>query len=378
MINICVDGNYIFHKTFGIFAGYGNVDPGKVFSKKSDQAMFIRKVATDLCSSLNNLPSGGRLIFTADSKSWRREIEIENGGYKSNRTKDENVDWTIFFELMDSFGRQLEKMGFIYSKVQGAEGDDLLYMWSKYFNSNGEDCIVVSGDKDLHQLARFESSNWTITWNSNNKKNIVTTPIGWKSEWLEKEEEASIFNMGAVISPDKDKLKMLISKCELNEVDREFFVLNKMFVGDKGDAVPSVWEMPQNGKTMGFTPKKSESLIEAMNTSEEWKDLKPNELLKSENFLNWAAGFVLRSMKDVDSSDNRKKVAENIKRNYKLMWLDESVMPEKMVADSNSEIERGILLERKSITLDRIKILEGTNWISPNYSPSSFDPFANL
>lgn len=378
MINICVDGNYIFHKTFGIFAGYGNVDPGKVFSKKSDQAMFIRKVATDLCSSLNNLPSGGRLIFTADSKSWRREIEIENGGYKSNRTKDENVDWTIFFELMDSFGRQLEKMGFIYSKVQGAEGDDLLYMWSKYFNSNGEDCIVVSGDKDLHQLARFESSNWTITWNSNNKKNIVTTPIGWKSEWLEKEEEASIFNMGAVISPDKDKLKMLISKCELNEVDREFFVLNKMFVGDKGDAVPSVWEMPQYGKTMGFTPKKSESLIEAMNTSEEWKGLKPNELLKSENFLNWAAGFVLRSMKDVDSSDNRKKVAENIKRNYKLMWLDESVMPEKMVADSNSEIERGILLERKSITLDRIKILEGTNWISPNYSPSSFDPFANL
>ena len=97
MINICVDGNYIFHKTFGVFAGYGNVDPGKVFSKKSDQTMFIRKVATDLCSSLNNLPSGGRLIFTADSKSWRREIEIENGGYKSNRTKDENVDWTIFF-----------------------------------------------------------------------------------------------------------------------------------------------------------------------------------------------------------------------------------------------------------------------------------------
>jgi 5'-3' exonuclease len=188
--------------------------------------MFIRKVATDLCSSLNNLPSGGRLIFTADSKSWRREIEIENGGYKSNRTKDENVDWTIFFELMDSFGRQLEKMGFIYSKVSGAEGDDLLYMWSKYFNNNGEDCVVVSGDKDLHQLARFEESNWTITWNSNNKKNVVTTPIGWKSNWLEKEEEASIFNMGSVISPDKGKLKTLLSKCELNEVDREFFVLN--------------------------------------------------------------------------------------------------------------------------------------------------------
>jgi 5'-3' exonuclease len=378
MINILCDGNYVLHKTFGVFAGYGNVDPGKVFSKKSDQAMFIRKVATDLCSSLNSLPSGGRLIFTADSKSWRREIEIENGGYKSNRTKDENVDWSIFFELMDSFGRQLEKMGFIYSKVTGAEGDDLLYMWSKHFNNNGEDCIVLSGDKDLHQLARFEGSNWTITWNSNNKKNVVTTPIGWKSNWLEKEEEASIFNMGSVISPDKGKLKTLLSKCELNEVDRELFVLNKMFVGDKGDAVPSVWEIRQNGKTMGFTAKKSEALIEAMNASEEWKNIQPNELLNSSEFLNWASGFILRSMKDVDSSENRNKVSDNIRRNYKLMWLDATVLPNKVVSDSEAEIERGISLERKSITLDRIKILEGTNWIAPNYSPSSFDPFANL
>ena len=151
-----------------------------------------------------------------------------------------------------------------------------------------------------------------------------------------------------------------------------------MFIGDKGDAVPSVWEIPQNGKTMGFTAKKSESLIEAMNTSEEWKDIKPNELLSSSEFLNWASGFILRAMKDVDSSENRNKVSANIRRNYKLMWLDDTVFPDKVVSDSEAEIERGISLERKSITLDRIKILEGTNWIAPNYSPSSFDPFANL
>jgi archaellum component FlaG (FlaF/FlaG flagellin family) len=59
MINILIDGNYIFHKTFGVFAGYGsNVDPGKVLKSKSDQSMFIRKIATDLCSSLKMLPVG--------------------------------------------------------------------------------------------------------------------------------------------------------------------------------------------------------------------------------------------------------------------------------------------------------------------------------
>ncbi len=30
MVNILIDVNYIIHKTFGIFAGYENVDPGKV------------------------------------------------------------------------------------------------------------------------------------------------------------------------------------------------------------------------------------------------------------------------------------------------------------------------------------------------------------
>ena len=67
---------------------------------KKDRSVFIRKIATDLCSSLRDLPTGGRLIFTADSRSWRKKIEIEDGGYKSDRVKDEKVDWTIFFDLI--------------------------------------------------------------------------------------------------------------------------------------------------------------------------------------------------------------------------------------------------------------------------------------
>jgi hypothetical protein len=377
MINILCDGNYIFHKTFGIFSGYGNVDPAKVLGKKSDQAMFIRKVSTDLCAALKSLPSGGRLIFTADSRSWRREIEIVDGGYKSNRVKDENVDWTIFFQLLEEFGIQLEKMGFIFSKVKGAEGDDLLYAWSKKLNEIGEDCIIITGDKDLHQLSRLENNNWTIIWNNNNKKNILTVPERWESNWLLKEDEASIFNMGSAISPDKEKLKSLFSKCEINEVDRYQFILNKMFIGDKCDAVPSVWEVKSGGKTTGFTPKKSESLINSIMGSE-WANLKIGQMLENDEFVNWTSGFILRLMKDIDSGENRKKVSGNIFRNYKLMWLDESVIPADIMNSMVEEVGRGLSIERKNITLDRIKILEGTNWVSQSYNPSNFDPFADL
>ena len=274
MINILIDGNYIFHKTFGIFAGYGNVDPGKVLKNKSDQAMFIRKISTDLTASLKTLPVGGRLVFTSDSRSWRKDVEIEDGGYKSGRVKDENVDWTVFFELMQSFGNHLEKMGFIFSKIEGAEGDDLLLYWSQRFNDEGQSCIIISGDKDLHQLARMKGPDvWTAVWNSNSKKNVLSVPRGWKENWLnEARTEVSIFNMGSTISPEKERLKDFIKKIDIEEIDSFPFIFNKILIGDKGDSVPSVWEYENSGKTMRFTPKSAEKIYNFFLESK-WKDV---------------------------------------------------------------------------------------------------------
>jgi len=378
MINILIDGNYIFHKTFGIFGGYGSKDPAEVLGAKGEQAMFVRKIATDLCASLRLLPTGGRLVFTTDSRSWRKDVEIEDGGYKSNRVKDENVDWSIFFDLMQSFGKHLEKMGFIYSKVEGAEGDDLLYFWADYFTKNGEDCIIISGDKDMHQLARWNQKNWTIVWNNNSKNNVVTVPAGWKGGWLLAEQKVSIFNMGASLSPDRDKLKNLVNKSASEEVNPRDFIFTKMLTGDKGDAVPSVWDFEQTpGKISKVTPKKAEQILESLKVSK-WNETEFGNMLSDQEFLDWVSGFVLRLMKDVDSSDNRQKVANNLLRNYTLMWLDSSVIPDWVKRNSNSEIERGISLEKRTITFDRIKILEGTEWVGSSGAPKSFDPFANF
>ncbi len=378
MVNILIDGNYIFHKTFGIFAGYGNVDPGKVLKGKNDQAMFIRKISTDLCASLKMLPTGGRLVFTCDSRSWRKDVEIEDGGYKSGRVKDENVDWSIFFELMQSFGHHLQKMGFIFSKVEGAEGDDLLLFWSMKFNQMGENCIIVTGDKDAHQLSRFNNGVWTAVWNNNSKKNVLTVPENWSDDWLnEKEEEVSVFNMGFAISPEKEKIKSFIKKVDVQPIDSKSFLFKKILMGDKGDSVPSVWEYKSGEKTYRFTEGKAETAYEHF-LSTEWKDLPVIDLIQNTEFLNWISGIVLKLSKAVDSKDNRAKVSSNILRNFTLMWLDPEVIPEKVKKDCYEEIERGIKLERRSITIDRIKILEGTEWITPGYSPKGLDPFENL
>ena len=378
MINVCIDGNYIWHKTFGVFGGFGIKNPAEVLGTKGEQSMFIRKIATDLCAGLKLLPQGGRLIFTCDSRSWRKDVEIEDGGYKSTRVKDETVDWSIFFDLMAEFGQQMEKQGFIYSKVKGAEGDDLLYFWSDHFNSIGENCIIISGDKDMHQLARHNEKGWTVIWNNNSKNNILAVPPGWEDNWVNKTESVSIFDMTAAISPDKDKVKEFLKKVTVEEVNRRDFVFMKMLTGDKGDAVPGVWHVPTpSGKNNGVSPKKAEQILESLSQSK-WKDSTFKEMLVDSDFLSWVSGFVLRILKDVDNTTNREKVTKNILRNYTLMWLDSEVIPEFVTESCKVELGRGMELPKKNITIDRIKILDGTVWTTEVSVPKAFDPFANF
>ena len=376
MINIICDGNYIFHKTFGIYGGYGDVDPSKVLKRKEDQASFIRKISTDLCYALKSLPTGGRLVFAADRKSWRRDVEIEGGGYKSGRVRDVESDWTIFYDLIKAFGTQVEKMGFIFSKVEGAEGDDLLLFWSEKFNELGENCIIITGDKDSHQLAKFVNGAWTAIWNNNSKNSVLTVPSGWSSDWLNAEEEVSIFSMGSSLDSDKDVLKTFLKKVSCETVDNKSFIFNKILSGDKGDSVPSVWNL-QNGKVARFTEKKAEQVHELfVNTN--WYSLPEIALFSNEEFLDWTSSMVLKTSKSVDNQANREKVKFNIKRNLVLMWLDRSVIPDFVKEGCEKELERGIALEKRAISLDRIKILEGTNWVTPGYVPQQYDPFDQL
>lgn len=377
MINILCDGNYIFHKTFGVFGGYGNKNPMDILGTSNEQSMFIRKISTDLTSSLRSIPTGGRLVFAADSRSWRKDIEIEGGGYKSNRIKDDEVDWSVFFNLLTSYGEHLENMGFIFSKVNGAEGDDLLYFWADYLNTKGENCIIISGDKDLHQLARWKNDNWTIVWNSNSKNNVLSVPENWEGRWLNKNSAASVFDMGSVMDPDKEKLKEFINKVEVNEIIPRDFVFIKMLVGDKGDAVPGIWEVQKGSRTHRITPKKAEVILESLKSTE-WSKTPFSELIKDDNFLQWASKYCLKLLDDVDSKENREKASENLKRNYKLMWLDKAVIPQEVIEGTIEELKRGISLPKKSITLDRVKIIEGTSWVSAQNAPSQFDPFKDF
>jgi 5'-3' exonuclease len=378
MINILIDGNYIYHKTLGIVAGYGKRE-GVVLEDPEQQSVFMRKVVNDLCHMISNFPKNSRVIFVKDSKSWRKSIPIENGGYKSSRKKDEDVDWSIFYELFDKFGLILEERGAIYSKCDGAEGDDLVFIWSRFMNSRNENCVIISGDTDLTQLMAPSSDTrgWTIQWTANTKNDVVYVPLNFfeSAGDIELKTAQSIFDMSVgVTDNDISYIKKLSDGKSVVEVDPKIISFRKILQGDDGDSVPSVWEkLNATGKRVRLSDGKYDKIIESLEKSN-YSESFSEELLHDEEYKKHMAGLILRIFGDTDNSDNRNKLISNISRNMSLVWLDKNIIPKEIVLEViGSAVEK---IEKSSLHInwDRIKFLEGTEW-EKIVTPKDQDPF---
>jgi len=375
MVSVIIDGNYLFHKTFAIFSDYGSKQPGEVLSQASEQGMFMRKIITDLCYALNQLPTNGHVIFCKDSRSWRKDLKIERADYKSSRIKDEKVDWGSFFDLMDEFGKFLENNGYIYSTAQGAEGDDLLWFWNDKLKKDGHNVVVLSGDKDSHQLVSCDDT-WTICWNANSKNNKIFCSNNWKTDYLDNERETSIFNLDFVADSEKDKMLNLSSSATMEFTNPEKLTFEKILTGDKGDDVPSVFAYEKTpGKFYKLTKAKAEAIYESYKQSG-WGSSRLEDVWKDDEFKDWISGYVLRSIGYTDNKDNRKEVANNYHENAQLVWLSDQVIPENVLAN----MEFSFSTTRKEIKpalTDKKNLIGRSRWDSYE-APSAFNPFKSF
>jgi hypothetical protein len=79
--------------------------------------MFVRKVATDVSHAIRNFEHPNKVVFTFDSRSWRKDIPMETDDidYKGNRTKDDSVNWDNFYQSINDFAEIIKEKGFIVS-----------------------------------------------------------------------------------------------------------------------------------------------------------------------------------------------------------------------------------------------------------------------
>jgi hypothetical protein len=314
----------------------------------------------------------------------------------------DNETKQMFYNLLAEFGEVLTSVGIHMSKVQGAEGDDLLFKWAKYFNDKGENCIIISGDYDMTQTVQGPETPWTVVWSNKTSNNKMFTVPGW-IDAIEEPQKNTIFEFNVV--HDQSNLSKLIrdSGASLQIMDVNHYVLHKILIGDDGDDVPSSWKMKTTNskgeeKTIRVTDKKAEKIIEIITyppsdhslSCKEWLDvillaIDPQAKLDMYNAgisvskrMDEISGVLLRVMGDVDDAELRKQVTENILRNAKLVWLRTEMLPFNVNQMIDESIEKSIdnITGANRSKWNKISLLDGTRFGKLKVAPRGFDPFS--
>jgi len=152
-MNIIIDGNYIFHKTFSLFVKMyrdKEQDPCELLLKTSEQNRVMHKFVTDMCASINRFKDVQKVVIVFDSHSWRYRI-FDNYKYALTRVREPHFQY--FLEILDRIEALLKNKGFIVSRMDGMEGDDFMYFWAYYFDSvMNEQAVIITSDSDIRQL----------------------------------------------------------------------------------------------------------------------------------------------------------------------------------------------------------------------------------
>lgn len=263
---LVIDGNYLFFRTLYVLPG---MNSAKLETEK-EVGIYVRKLATDFASEIRKLsPVIDKIVMTVDSRSWRKDF-YPDADYKGNRKSDDSINWDNFKKATEAFRESLEAQGVIIQKVDGAEGDDLIYAWSTASNIESKSVIIFTGDKDLIQLVSHNESTGASTLFYSGTHKRLHVPVGfWK--WLEEEEEVDLFDMNTVSRGKiKKDLYDIIDRNNLvvDETDPGIFLFTKVLMGDAGDNIrPVYWytSKPNGGKgrTYGVSEKKAQKVIDA-------------------------------------------------------------------------------------------------------------------
>jgi hypothetical protein len=255
---------------------------------------------------------------------------------------------------MNEFGAILQKKGIIVSREERAEGDDLMYLWADQLYKNGEDSIIITGDKDLTQCVKFNDKNFIIVYNPNSKTRKIVAPKGF-SQWL-KTEDYDLFDASTFMNRSKDLIAEAIAMIPVEEIDPDYVIFEKVITGDAGDTVPSIWTWENKGRTYRVTPTKAARIYEVMQLVKPITDVYdlPNRATEVANGINSACKQIAPA----------EAVRSRLERNLKLVFLDTRVIPVDIVGSFNASylVDKDKKLSAQSYDMNLI--LEGTRFIS--------------
>lgn len=370
-ITLVIDGNYFIYSRLHVLPKPkktsmvvdGKTISTKLLDDKKEMVVFMRKLATDFASEMRKFKDlVSRVVFVVDSKSWRKDFNAE---YKANRKFSDDINMDNVHEIMREFEKILEDRGVIVEKVAGAEGDDMIFAWSTYLNSLGEDCIMWTGDKDLKQLINYNNATESFSLWYDNTRNRMGVYPGF-DKWLEQEDEEieiDIFDIQDdedIVGPSKRQMiRDLInySKLKVEKVFCDEFAFIKILTGDKGDNVSSVVLKPSKSGERNF--KISDNKAQDILTKFKEKNRRFsssylfNESYKSE---------IVKHIKEVMSVNTRdSEILENLEKNINLILLHVETIP-----DAIQQTMFDVIKEHHKIRVNNFDILSSNKYILEN------------
>jgi 5'-3' exonuclease len=166
---LVIDGNYFLFRTLYVLPRSSKSK--SLLETQEEMQGFMSKLATDFSYQIR-LFEGliDKVVWTVDSRSWRKDFYPESD-YKGNRKQDNTINWENFSKVSDDFISILVRKGVLISKVNGAEGDDLMYAWNTELLANDKSVIMFTGDRDIIQLVhKSPGGAHTILYSPAHKK----------------------------------------------------------------------------------------------------------------------------------------------------------------------------------------------------------------
>lgn len=362
MTNAIFDLSNMFFRSLFIVGGYGSKQYS--FDNQGELDQLMRKVSMDVSQVIRQI-NPSRVIFALDSKSWRKDISIdENEGYKAQRTKSAHINWDNVFKIMGEFADILETNGFVVSKFDKAEADDIISLWKKeLIHNQNQHVIIISADEDVRQLIEsHQNENGKISFctvfnpfmQGKNASKKLFVPESHFSEWINDSDPGDFFNRG--IDVDKEDYKRLINdqKVKLETVNGEMIAMRKIFCGDDGDNVPAIYTwLNDKGKEVRITDSKFKKIIDYIGA-------------KSVNDLFEKKEIIWDQLINISGQHPPFKINDRLSRQRKLVHLDPSIFPSSFV--NSFEKKAADELSKPQVhpqNWNMTSILEGTRYVNP-------------
>lgn len=125
----------------------------EILTEKLLRHSIMLKIGYTLKNLKNKNYDISNIVIACDSKgNWRRDIFPNyKASRKENRKKQVNVDWELFYNIMNLLYDEFDKdLPFKVVRIDRAEADDIIACLSKIEKEN----VIVSSDKDFRQLCK--------------------------------------------------------------------------------------------------------------------------------------------------------------------------------------------------------------------------------